>query len=759
MRFDIQKFARRSCASLVVLCAAVASAAAVDRVQIQDGRSEAYLPYKIEKHYEAGYEGDRVPIAYRTQVYRVGHGSSPVAAYVTSYNRLYSEDMPSDISIWVYPKLDYLDEFAIDLKISDYTFYRDRRSGLRGIVGGGYRHDTSFAFLLIPKSGDKPIYIPLATGRDSTGDGEWRGLVFFLAVTDYDSDGGDEVFLSIDPARDSYPRSLVCFDPNERKVRWSLPMSAYLSRGAVISCNDSLHPGVLLAAYGSGGGRRDSVFASNYGYLAEVDHNGIVLNRKIVAGFGEPVSIVASPSDTFMFLIHTLPFTDQPDEVDTSLSGTYLTKITRHGVPVATITRPGRERVPWFLDYNRDGIPELFTLSYDGTVSIYDQNLHLIAESQATSIRGYVATFPGWADKDTVMLLSSGRGAEVYSRDFRKLAVIPGNWGAIEPLAYDSTGRLIAICATDNRNFLIANIQKRTLIELASVAYLDYQIYILSALFSLAVGLIVMNLFRRRISHQRRALTVSNQELAAAHAALQKAQATIIAQEKFRQARDIAGAFAHEIRNALFPADSALTKMVQLRRAPEADAERIDRLQETVRTAVSRAVSITEEIAVYTKLDTEYAPENVSVKQVVEELVHSHSELLAEKGVNFSVNGPDDCTVQSNRRQLWRVLTNLLMNSLDAIAGRPGPVVSIQWRNDGNRVILLFTDNGCGISEEHLGRVFDAFFSTKPAHGTGIGLAMSKKIIEMYGGTITVSSQINSGTTFTLTMELFGIPS
>jgi signal transduction histidine kinase len=66
---------------------------------------------------------------------------------------------------------------------------------------------------------------------------------------------------------------------------------------------------------------------------------------------------------------------------------------------------------------------------------------------------------------------------------------------------------------------------------------------------------------------------------------------------------------------------------------------------------------------------------------------------------------------------------------------------------------LDFNDNGAGIPRENLQRVFDAFYSTKPDNGTGIGLAMAKKIIEMYDGEISVSSDHGKGTTFSLKLK------
>ncbi|MDH4158501.1 MAG: HAMP domain-containing histidine kinase, partial [candidate division Zixibacteria bacterium] len=59
------------------------------------------------------------------------------------------------------------------------------------------------------------------------------------------------------------------------------------------------------------------------------------------------------------------------------------------------------------------------------------------------------------------------------------------------------------------------------------------------------------------------------------------------------------------------------------------------------------------------------------------------------------------------------------------------------------------------IVPKHITHIFDTFYSTKPGKGTGIGLAMVKKIVEMYGGRISVSSELNQGTTFEIELRLF----
>jgi len=104
---------------------------------------------------------------------------------------------------------------------------------------------------------------------------------------------------------------------------------------------------------------------------------------------------------------------------------------------------------------------------------------------------------------------------------------------------------------------------------------------------------------------------------------------------------------------------------------------------------------------------------------------------------------------------LYQVLTNLIRNAVDASQGRTGAVVvSVDRR--GDNLNLVVRDTGQGIAPEHLSRIFDHGFTTKPpGKGSGIGLAVVKEITEsMFGGTIAVESRVGTGTTFTLALPI-----
>lgn len=97
-----------------------------------------------------------------------------------------------------------------------------------------------------------------------------------------------------------------------------------------------------------------------------------------------------------------------------------------------------------------------------------------------------------------------------------------------------------------------------------------------------------------------------------------------------------------------------------------------------------------------------------------------------------------------------RSVLNLMTNALDAVHGREDPRVTLatQWRGDG--AVIRVADNGAGIPEEVRDKIFDVFVSTKGEGGTGLGLAVVKKIVNEHAGEVSVSSQPDTGTEFTI---------
>ncbi len=98
--------------------------------------------------------------------------------------------------------------------------------------------------------------------------------------------------------------------------------------------------------------------------------------------------------------------------------------------------------------------------------------------------------------------------------------------------------------------------------------------------------------------------------------------------------------------------------------------------------------------------------------------------------------------------ELREVFVNLIVNAVDAMP--QGGRLAISCAREGNRLSLSFADNGTGMPEDVREKIFEPFFSTKGAHGTGLGLSVSYSIIERHEGVIKVESEVDRGTTFTI---------
>lgn len=142
---------------------------------------------------------------------------------------------------------------------------------------------------------------------------------------------------------------------------------------------------------------------------------------------------------------------------------------------------------------------------------------------------------------------------------------------------------------------------------------------------------------------------------------------------------------------------------------------------------------------------------------VVRESVELLARDLETAGVEVALAlGEGPLPVLGHPSQIGQVVFNLCRNAIQAMAGRPRRHLSLGITPRGGAREMVITDTGCGIPAENLGRIFDPFFSTKGADGTGLGLAVSEAIVQRYGGEIAVASTVGVGTTFTLRFQPAG---
>ena len=146
-------------------------------------------------------------------------------------------------------------------------------------------------------------------------------------------------------------------------------------------------------------------------------------------------------------------------------------------------------------------------------------------------------------------------------------------------------------------------------------------------------------------------------------------------------------------------------------------------------------------------------PEATEIVTLIQEVVTPYRAGLNGR-IEITVSAPPNLPVVTIDRTLFaRALTNIIENALHAMPGAGRLTISLRAAGDAARraVILEITDTGVGMGPEDVAKIFEPYFSTK-ATGTGLGLTIAKRNVELNGGTIEVTSQRGTGTTVTMTL-------
>ncbi|MCX7880623.1 MAG: ATP-binding protein [Ignavibacteria bacterium] len=145
--------------------------------------------------------------------------------------------------------------------------------------------------------------------------------------------------------------------------------------------------------------------------------------------------------------------------------------------------------------------------------------------------------------------------------------------------------------------------------------------------------------------------------------------------------------------------------------------------------------------------------ERIKVNELIAKTIELLNHLFKKKNVRLNLNLQNDLPeISADSKQLQQILINLITNAYDAIDELG--CISIKTfteedpETEGKFVCVTIEDNGVGISEEDLSKIFNPFFTKKP-HGTGLGLSITQKLLYQYNGTIEISSQVGVGTKIT----------
>ena len=141
--------------------------------------------------------------------------------------------------------------------------------------------------------------------------------------------------------------------------------------------------------------------------------------------------------------------------------------------------------------------------------------------------------------------------------------------------------------------------------------------------------------------------------------------------------------------------------------------------------------------------------ENINVNHVLEECIELQSPRADERGVALLSDLDDVPPIPADASGLHQGFMNLLSNAMDAVTDQTGAItLSSRYDSMHRQVIVRIADNGAGIPGDRLAQIFEPFWSSKGQSGTGLGLAVTKKVIHEHHGRIDVTSTVGEGTTF-----------
>ncbi|GLQ73227.1 ATP-binding protein [Vibrio penaeicida] len=271
---------------------------------------------------------------------------------------------------------------------------------------------------------------------------------------------------------------------------------------------------------------------------------------------------------------------------------------------------------------------------------------------------------------------------------------------------------------------------------------------------SLAHATNVFNQTARQLRQRTSALEEKNHQLLdeieqrqQAENNLKETQEELVQAAKLAVLGQLTSGIVHEFSQPLaaIRSNSYLASQYLSKQQPEQALEKLDRIDRIT----DRATKLCQHLKSFAR-KTDDVTQRTYVYKAVINAIDLFTESLPEDWVTIDI--ATDLCVRANEIRLEQVLVNAISNSLDAIQQRLGddefhPSISISANQSTDWINLCITDNGCGMNQEQIDQIFEPFFTTKEVgSGLGLGMSITHNIIQDFGGTIFVQSEMNKGT-------------
>lgn len=224
----------------------------------------------------------------------------------------------------------------------------------------------------------------------------------------------------------------------------------------------------------------------------------------------------------------------------------------------------------------------------------------------------------------------------------------------------------------------------------------------------------------------------------------------LLEMEKLAAVGTVARGTGHELGNIMF----AMSGQLDIARRMKT-LEDVYECFDNMKLPIERANAIARNFLALSK-DKVYSMEEFALREAVEDAKALVNHEFIKASIEFDIRIDPSLMVKGDRIMLSQVFLNMAINAMHAIAekGDGKGEFAIQASVSDGRCLVVISDNGCGIGAGSIKHVFKPLYTSKGAKGSGIGLSISKEIIEKHGGLISVESQPGKGTEFRITLGM-----
>lgn len=223
-------------------------------------------------------------------------------------------------------------------------------------------------------------------------------------------------------------------------------------------------------------------------------------------------------------------------------------------------------------------------------------------------------------------------------------------------------------------------------------------------------------------------------------------KASLSKMEEYKRVRESLFKITHEIKNPIAVCKGYLDMF------DKNNPKHVDKYIPIIKSEIDRTLTIMNDFMQFSKVKLEL--DIMDIELLLKEVLDSLDNLINSKQIKLEYEIRDEeIYIRGDYNKLKQVFINLLKNSIEALENINGAKIELDYKINSKGIVISIKDNGIGMDEETLNNIYEAFYTTKKC-GTGLGVSLSKEIIDGHNGNIEYSSILNIGTSVKITIPL-----